>query len=316
MSNPDDYTVGWVCAIKTETAAAEAFLDETHRKPKASATDGINSYTQGKIGQHNVVIAVLPAGEYGIASAAIVVANMRRSYQKLKFILMVGIGGGAPSPSHDIRLGDIVVGSSREGTAAVYQYDFGKTIQNQGFQTTGVLSLPPTFLTTAIHSLKMRHKMLRHKYEEDINTILEKYPLMRKKFSRPNQLSDKLYRSDIIHPINNNASCEKICGNSEKDLVFRPERTEHEDNPAVHYGPIASANTLMKDSTIRDKMAAEKGILCFEMEAAGIMNQFPALLVIRGICDYSDSHKNKVWQGYAAMTAAAYAKDLLSQITI
>ncbi|KAL7903886.1 purine and uridine phosphorylase [Trichoderma velutinum] len=274
MSNPDDYTVGWVCAIKEETTAAEAFLDEVHEEPEAIATEDINSYTQGKIGQHNVVIAVLPAGEYGIASAAIVVANMQRSYRKLRFILIVGIGGGAPSPSHDIRLGDIL---ARE---------------------------------------RQPLKMLRHEYEKDISKILEKNPRLRKKYGRPNQLSDKLYRSDIIHPINNNASCEKICGNGEKDLVFRPERTEHEANPAVHYGPIASANTLMKDSTIRDKMAAEKGILCFEMEAAGIMNQFPALLVIRGICDYSDSHKNKVWQGYAAMTAAAYAKDLLSQITI
>ena len=35
---------------------------------------------------------------------------------------------------------------------------------------------------------------------------------------------------------------------------------------------------------------------------------------VLGICDYSDSHKNKEWQGYAAMTAAAYTKDLLGQI--
>jgi nucleoside phosphorylase len=69
----------------------------------------------------------------------------------------------------------------------------------------------------------------------------------------------------------------------------------------------------MKDALIRDRLAAEKDVLCFEMEAAGLMNHFPCL-VIRGICDYSDSHKNKEWQGYAAMAAAAYAKDLLSRI--
>jgi nucleoside phosphorylase len=51
------------------------------------------------------------------------------------------------------------------------------------------------------------------------------------------------------------------------------------------------------------------------MEAAGLMNTFPCL-VIRGICDYSDSHKNKEWQGYAAMVAAAYAKDLLQRIPL
>jgi nucleoside phosphorylase len=49
------------------------------------------------------------------------------------------------------------------------------------------------------------------------------------------------------------------------------------------------------------------------MEAAGLMNNFPCA-VIRGICDYADSHKNKLWQPYAAATAAAYAKYLLSQI--
>lgn len=43
------------------------------------------------------------------------------------------------------------------------------------------------------------------------------------------------------------------------------------------------------------------------------MNSFPCL-VIRGICDYTDSHKNKQWQAYAAGTAAAYAKELLSVI--
>jgi nucleoside phosphorylase len=57
---------------------------------------------------------------------------------------------------------------------------------------------------------------------------------------------------------------------------------------------------------IRDKLAAERDVLCFEMEAAGLVNHFPCL-VIRGICDYADSHKNKEWQGYAAVVAAAYA---------
>jgi hypothetical protein len=49
------------------------------------------------------------------------------------------------------------------------------------------------------------------------------------------------------------------------------------------------------------------------MEAAGLMNGLPCL-VIRGICDYSNLHKNKKWQPYAAAAAAAYAKDLLSVV--
>lgn len=93
----------------------------------------------------------------------------------------------------------------------------------------------------------------------------------------------------------------------------RHSRSKEADNPAIHYGIIASANQLMKDAVVRDTLAAEKGILCFEIEAAGLMNRFP-YLVIRGICDYSDSHKNNDWQGYAAIAAAAYAKELLKRM--
>lgn len=66
----------------------------------------------------------------------------------------------------------------------------------------------------------------------------------------------------------------------------------------------------MKDALIRDTLANERNVLCFEMEAAGLMNRLPCLIV-RGICDYSDSHKTKEWQGFAAMMAAAYAKEVL-----
>jgi nucleoside phosphorylase len=117
----------------------------------------------------------------------------------------------------------------------------------------------------------------------------------------------------VVHPRDEGASCEATCGDDPSAIVPRPKRTNEEDNPAIHYGLIASANQLMKDAIVRDKLAAEKDVLCFEMEAAGLMNHFPCL-VIRGICDYSDSHKNKEWQGYAAMAAAAYAKDLLCRI--
>jgi nucleoside phosphorylase len=86
--------------------------------------------------------------------------------------------------------------------------------------------------------------------------------------------------------------------------VARDDRDEEDDDPAIHYGLIASGNQLMKDARIRDKLAADKGVLCFDMEAAGLMNHFPCL-VIRGICDYSDSHKNEEWQGFSAMMAAA-----------
>lgn len=70
----------------------------------------------------------------------------------------------------------------------------------------------------------------------------------------------------------------------------------------------------MKDANIRDQLSKQTGALCFEMEVAGLMKHFPCL-VIRGICDYSDTHKNKEWQGFAAMTAVAYTRDLLEEVS-
>ena len=67
----------------------------------------------------------------------------------------------------------------------------------------------------------------------------------------------------------------------------------------------------MKSAIARDAVGRELKVLCFEMEAAGLMDQLPCL-VIRGVCDYCDSHKHKQWQGYAALTAAAYTRALLS----
>lgn len=103
------------------------------------------------------------------------------------------------------------------------------------------------------------------------------------------------------------------CGSSGSSVIARSVRGDDEHDPAIHYGLIASANQLIKDALLRDKLAKEKTVLCFEMEAGGLMNNFPCL-VIRGICDYADTHKNKQWHGYAAMTAAAYAKDVLKRI--
>ena len=313
MSNPKDYTVGWICAISTEYVAAQEILDVEHERPEYVSPNDNNDYTLGEIGKHNIVIAVLPDGEYGTASAASVATNMLRSFPNVRIGLMVGIGGGAPSKKHDIRLGDIVVSSPRDREGGVFQYDFGKTIQGQKFQETRFLNQPPTLLRTAVSGLKTQYERKGHLLEKTINGILEKNLRLQKKYKRPEPSTDRLYQSTVTHTIHDDSNCATVCGDDPSHLVSRPERTENEDNPAIHYGLIASANKLMKDALIRDKLAAEKAVLCFEMEAAGLMNNFPCL-VIRGICDYSDSHKNKAWQGYAAMAAAVYAKDLLSRI--
>ncbi|KAK8112318.1 uncharacterized protein PG998_008775 [Apiospora kogelbergensis] len=370
MSNPENYTIGWVCALTIEFVAARAFFDETHEGPSHVSPNDDNSYALGRVGQHNVVMAVLPDGEYGTAAAATVAKDMLHSFPNVRIGLMVGIGGGAPSGKHDVRLGDVVVSSPCNGHGGVFQYDFGKTIQNQTFQDTGFLNQPPTILRTAVNAIRANYELEGHFLAEDAEAATNKIK-KRKKFTRPapratdftglrwstlvtlQNLARKRAASgndstDDTSPIQANTKRQKLstgkastvpsedgglpghheptsdlhpgaiitCSdeNIETLMVPRKPRTEEDDDPMVHYGLIASANQLMKDATVRDRLAAEKGVLCFEMEAAGLMNTFPCL-VIRGICDYSDSHKNKDWQGFAAIMAAAYAKDLLRQIS-
>ncbi|CAI4212055.1 unnamed protein product [Parascedosporium putredinis] len=312
MSNPLQYTVGWISALPTESVAAQQFLDERHEGPESVAQNDNNVYTLGRVGRHNVVMAVLPKGEYGTTTAATVARDMLHSFPNVRIGLMVGIGGGAPSWRHDIRLGDIVVSTPQGSIGGGFQYDYGKTIQDQAFHYTGFLDKPPTVLR-ALAGLRAKYALEGHQLGEQVAQILEKKPRLRKNYSRPQAMSDRLYLSHIVHPSDSSKSCTEVCDDNPEYLVDRPERREEEDDPAIHYGLIASGNQLMKDARIRDKLAAENDVLCFEMEAAGLMNHFPCL-IIRGICDYSDSHKNKEWQGFAAMMAAAYATDLLRQI--
>ncbi|KAH7146905.1 hypothetical protein B0J13DRAFT_441596, partial [Dactylonectria estremocensis] len=320
-----EYAIGWICGITTEYVAAQAFLDEKHEGPESVADNDNNDYTLGRVGKHNVVIAVLPDGEEGTSSAASVARDMLHSFPNVRIGLLVGVGGGAPTAKHDIRLGDVVVSASRDGKGGVFQYDFGKTVQDQIFRPTGFLNQPPTVLRAAVNGLKAQYEIDGHQLETSIETVFENKPRLRKKYQRPQQESDRLYRSGVIHSGDYGTSCMTACGSDASSLVIRPERTTEEDNPAVHYGLIASANQLMNDALVRDILASEtdfttseggiagNGVLCFEKEAAGLMNHFPCL-VIRGICDYSDSHANMEWRGYAAMAAASYAKDLLNRI--
>ncbi|EPS36659.1 hypothetical protein H072_9789 [Dactylellina haptotyla CBS 200.50] len=301
-----DFSVGWICALPIELAAALAVLDETY--PQLEIPDGDkNIYKFGRIGTHNIVISCLPAGRYGITQAGIIATRMSSTFTKLRFGLMVGIGGGAPSKENDIRLGDIVVSQPTGGSGGVVQYDFGKAMENGEFVQTGSLNAPPSTLLAAVASIKALSPVeLGRKISDTAQKIDEEDT----RFFYPGQDTDKLFRATYYHVDSegrHSNTC-KFCDASK--VLHREERPS--DHPYIHYGIVASGNQVMKDGIKRDRIAAQTGALCFEMEAAGLMDF--SCLVIRGICDYSDGHKNKRWQPYSALVAALYTKELLLQI--
>jgi len=58
---PEDYTVGWVCALAVELAAAQEIFDDEHASP-ACDTHDTSIYCCGQVGEDNAVIAGLSKG--------------------------------------------------------------------------------------------------------------------------------------------------------------------------------------------------------------------------------------------------------------
>ncbi|KAL7969900.1 hypothetical protein HDV63DRAFT_376181 [Trichoderma sp. SZMC 28014] len=293
----NEYTIGWVCALSTELTAATAMLDQEHR-PLGTLPGDKNAYTLGSIGEHNIVIACFPMGKKGTTPAAVVATQMLKSFPSVKFGLFVGVGGGIPSDDHDIRLGDVVVSTPTKMFPGVVQLDLGKAIEGGGFERIGSLDKPPDNLLAALTKLKSQHELKGSKIKRNIRKMIKKRTSLKRKYDQHDSMKDVLFASDNITKI-----------------VERKSEREPGDSVEVHYGLIASGNLIVADATLRDKINSSCGgnVLCVEMEAAGLMDNFPCL-VIRGICDYADSYKNDDWQGYAAATAAAFAKELLSII--
>ncbi|KAH6847026.1 nucleoside phosphorylase domain-containing protein [Chaetomium sp. MPI-CAGE-AT-0009] len=314
MPDLNDYTIGWVSALPIERAAAQIVFDKIHdRLDHNPNTRDSNEYLLGEVGKHNVVVCILPKGDYGISSATSAATNMLNTFPNIRFGLMVGTGGGAPSGKHDIRLGDIVVSSHHRNHGGVFQFDYGKTVQDREFRTTGHLNRPPRILGTAVADMAADHLVNGNTIDNDVTKIIEGKPQLKRLFQRPDPEHDQLFKSRVVHPRREGVNCAEHCAADKSNLVDRHLRTQYEDNPAIHYGLIASSNQLMEDAVVRDQLSKEEGVLCFETEAAGLMNIFDCL-VIRGICHYSDSHKNTIWQPYAALAAAVYAKSLLLRI--
>ncbi|PKX99538.1 uncharacterized protein P174DRAFT_448002 [Aspergillus novofumigatus IBT 16806] len=301
----EDYTVAWISALPIELAAAQAMLDDPHESLPVAHHDK-NTYALGRIGAHNIVIACLPDGIPGIASAAVVAMQLLASFPSIRFGFMIGIGGGIPSKDVDIRLGDVVVSRPTGDHGGVVQYDLGKALTGGQFQRTGILSPPPQVLLTALAKIRANHMLRESQIQTFLDDMVARFPRMAQGFSRPPQ-SDHLFQAEYAH-CQGRGTCADC---DQAQSVPRPLRAD--DRPHIHYGLIASANQVVKDSALRGRLHQELGAYCVEMEAAGLLNNFPCL-VIRGISDYADSHKNDGWQGFAAAAAAAYAKELLAVV--
>ncbi|KAK5075727.1 hypothetical protein LTR70_010044 [Exophiala xenobiotica] len=322
------FTVAIICALTLESSAVEALLDDyydenDHHYGKASGDP--NTYTLGRIGRHNVVLAYMPG--MGQINSTTVAAHFNKSFPKIRLGLVAGICGGVPQPpdAAEIFLGDVII------STGLVQIDFGRQLVN-GIQRKDTLDdnlgRPNTEIRGFLGHLQgyLGRKNLRSRVQQAIKEVLEIDDF--KTSPHPAPETDQLYVASYRHKhrIQGEGTCivcDACIGDNDSvcDVALKASCTDLGCNrivqrirpavvPQIFFGKLAESNQVMKSSLHRDNFAKEEKVLGYEMEGAGVWDNFPTI-VIKGVCDYADSHKNKTWQPYAALTGAATAKAVL-----
>lgn len=317
LLNHDDYTIGWICPLEVEQIASLKMLDEIYERLEQSHIDH-NVYNLGSINGHNVVLAELPVT--GNNPTATVVTQMKNTFKALRFCLLVGIGGGVPIETDNgpIRLGHVVVSKPEHQHSGAVQYDHGKS-EASVFRRTGHLQPPPAVLLNAAQNLATKWAINDDDPIEDHIKRIDLSKRLLRKYRFPGRDSDHLYDPTYVHP-DTKMTCDKCgCNSNQRINPTHDEYGANEDDDdayvVIHRGTIASGELVMKNGIQRDELAKELGAICFEMEAAGALCDFPCL-VVRGISDYADSDKVNQWQGFAAIAAAAYARQLFFHMPV
>ncbi|KAL6699522.1 hypothetical protein J3F84DRAFT_392951 [Trichoderma pleuroticola] len=289
----DSYTVAWICVFLPEICAARALLDEEHEPLPPKEIDD-NNYFLGKMANHNVIIVV--PGSFGIRATT----QIARTFPNIRFALMVGLGSGIPKPPNagprkDVRLGDVVIGSLINGLGGVARFDEARVAGEHSVTVKTRRYNPPQVLQKAIRRLQLDHGFGRGQMWTDIDQVINLGVPALEDAGYPGHSAGEDCSSCDVTQIENRG-------------VRKTTRS------VVHIGLIASGSPMVRFSIRRNPpQGYEKGVYCFDAQVAGLMDPLPFLL-IKGICNYGDSHKYDIWGPYAAIAAAAYAKDLLRVI--
>jgi nucleoside phosphorylase len=323
------FEIAIICALPLEASAVSALFDKRWDDQRyGKAPRDSNAYSTGVIGQHSVVLVHMP--NMGKVAAATAAACLRSSFPDIQLALVVGICGATPfgsQPSEEIFLGDVII------SEGLVQYDFGRKLPNNIFirKDTPRDNLPRPGPKIRAVLAKLQTEQGRSWLEAK---TLEYLRILRHRLgdmvAYPGATEDRLFTSTYRHKHHTSLEC-AICANDdgmddvcntalglsceqikcdEQELV-RHVQLSQQFNPVVHFGLVASGDTVMKSGEDRDYIATRDGVIAFEMEGAGVWENFPGSLVIKGVCDYADSHKSKRWQKYAAATAAAVTKGFL-----
>jgi nucleoside phosphorylase len=333
----DEYEIAIVCALALEYDGVSLLFDQFWDQDGDSygrAVGDLNTYTTGRIGKFNVVLALLP--HTGKANAARAVAGMRSSYACLRLVLLVGICGGVPQLGQDeILLGDVVISKS------VVQYDFHKQypddiVRKNTFEDN--LSKPVKDIRNLLVTLETELGLER--LHERPAYFLRQLQQARQGYNYPGTAEDKLFNSTYRHKHRASRTCIcrksgqlEVCGLARDsyyhefqcDDIYLVVRTRLDQKrelgnakdsraqePAIHFRAIASGDTVMNSGAHRDEISREENVIAFETEGAGAWEEMPCIIV-KGVCNYADCHKSDKWLRFATATSASAAKAVLER---
>ncbi|KAH7464015.1 hypothetical protein FOMA001_g17799 [Fusarium oxysporum f. sp. matthiolae] len=310
-TRPNDrrgFEIAIICALPLEADTVEALFDhhwDDDGLPFPKAAGDPNAYSIGVIGCHNVVLIRMPG--MGKVNAAAVASNCRASFPNIKIALVVGICGVVPfrRNGEEIVLGDVVISDG------IVQYDFGRRLPGRFVPKDGLLDSlgrPNQEIRGVLAQAKgtWGRRRLTSEMASYLSILRQELEL---RAEYPGFSDDRLFEASYRHS-EDQKSCEQIGCNGKLVPRRRLQATGTDPTPAIHFGLIASGDSVMKSGEDRDRNAEGGDIVAFEMEGAGVWDILPCI-VIKGACDYADSHKSKVWQRYAAATAAACTKAFL-----
>lgn len=293
-------------------------LDENHDDIHVNEYN----YHERRIGQHYVVMIVQL--KMGTNAASNLVVRMHTIFKNIRYFLMIEIGDEVLNyDSFDalsqIVFGNVVVSHSKDKYDGVFRYDFGASIDESRLELNDHTNDSSSPLLSAINSFVVRHSSsLGIKISKILQEMRRKIHLLEQvQFEDSGVEEDKFFHDHYHHSQKfRNQDCKGNCdpGESRARQNRGVRAIRQIDTPYIHLGTIGSSNQLQISTALRTQIQREHGVICFEMKDADVIHEHPAL-VIREICDYSDSHRNKKWQKYAIATTAAYAKELLLMIS-
>lgn len=289
-----DYYIAWICKLPIELAAARGMMDVIHvdltKHPKDDYV-----YLLGCISNHNIVVACEPFYWRFGASLKATESQILRTFTSVRAALLVGLGAPAPTLENDIRLGDVVVGA---GSSGLGQYD------GMDFHPRAIPLRPPSTFLTAITALESHHVLRGSLIPALISEMGAKHPAMSANFTSCPKQSDQLFEAGYKH-IGDIGNCED-CDITQ--LISRPPRIKSQ--PFIHYRMIFASPLSTFPGLAKAPVSMNSGALCSDTISYRWSEDFP-VLVIRGIWRF-----DRNWQEYAAATAAAYAKELLSMVSL